>query len=182
MHLRIKSLRYSPALHALLRGAFARECTHDALLPSSHAYALAKSRRLRKARRALPPAARCIPSRSGTFYSPCELRAEDLDACEDILLDSLRAPKVLQVPRAPLGEMALARSSGVLDMQDFGGSARAKRESGAAEEVQTREHTFTIARDGVLNCLGVFIWVDLGVGAPAKISDEEIACGGGAAR
>ena len=138
-----------------------------------HAYALAKSRRLRKARQAQPPAARCIPSRSGTFYSPCELRAEDLDACEDILLDSLRAPKVLQVPRAPIGEMSLARSSAVLDMQDFGGSAQAKRETGAVEAVQTREHVFSIARNGVLNCLGVFIWVDLGIGPAAEISDDE---------
>lgn len=142
-----------------------------------HAYALAKSRGLRRARRALPPAARCIPSRSGTFYSPCELRSEDLDACEDILLDSLRAPNVLQVPRAPIGEMSLARSSAVLDMQDFGGSARTKRETGATEEVQTREHLFTIARDGVLNCLAVFIWVDLGIGPAAEISADEMSPG-----
>ena len=143
------------------------------------AYMLAQSRR-RKARDRGQSghAGRCIPSRSGTFFTLCELRAQDLDACEDIFIDSLRSSKVILVPRAPLDAMSLACSSAVLDMQDFGGSTQAKMETGAAEEIQTREHVFTVARGGVLNCLGVFIWVDLGIGDPAAIPEPETVCNG----
>jgi hypothetical protein len=59
-------------------------------------------------------------------------------------------------------------------MQYFGMSAQSKLEAGASLEVQTREHVFLFTRDGVLNCLGVFIWVDLGIGAPAEVEEEPV--------
>jgi hypothetical protein len=94
-------------------------------------------------------------------FGACELRAR----CER----TTRHP-----PTAPLGRLASVWSQGssaVLDMQDFGGSTLEKEATGAAHDVQTREHVFTVARDGVLNCIGIFIWVDLGIGAPAEVPE-----------
>ena len=114
---------------------------------------------------------RCIPARSGTFFTPCELTAADLDGCEIVCIDSLKGPKALLVPCAPMDTLSLTASSAVLDMQDFGGRVAEKRETGATEAVQWREHTFAFTRDGVLNAFGIFIWVDLGIGAPADLPE-----------
>lgn len=127
---------------------------------------------------------RCIPSRSGTFFTLCDLDGQDLDACEDVYIDSYAKPKSILVPQAPIGEISLTGSSAVLDMQDFGGSQQDKEATGAAEDVQTREHVFTVIHDGVLNSIGIFIWVDLGIGAPADLpesptDEEELDAGSG---
>ena len=144
-----------------------------------------------------------IPSRCATFFTPCELRAAQLDACDTVLVDSARTPKVVLVSNAPLDAMALCRASGALEYYDFNRrgsplrtvSIRTQRGSlpsrGLLEshsptpaslllplssshlplsssQVQSRESLFTFEHDGVCNCLGVFLWVDLGLGGPSK--------------
>ena len=103
---------------------------------------------------------RCIPLRSGTFFTPCELGPEHLDRCEDVFIDSLRSPRAILVPCAPLADISLTGGSAPLDLQYFGRSAKSQLEAGTSLEVQTREH--------------VFLWVDLGIGAPAEVEEEPV--------
>ena len=74
----------------------------------------------------------------------------------------------------PFDRPGLVSTSQVLDYHTYGFGDEAGPGTLAGGEphnalVQTRQHECTFARDGVLNCLGVFIWVDLGVGAPPRV-------------
>ena len=111
-------------------------------------------------RRRTHPGALSIPAQCGTFFTPCELHAGDLDACDTVLCDSHSRPKVVLASCAPLERLALSNSSATLELYDFHRGA-------ALRTVQVREHEFVFVKDGVCNCLGVFIWVDLGVGGPS---------------
>ena len=55
-----------------------------------------------------PPHAISIPSRSATFFTPCELRASSLDGCENVFVNRLLSPKVILAPCAPLDRLSLA--------------------------------------------------------------------------
>ena len=83
------------------------------------------------------------------------------DGCESLLCSSEGPhPKLLLAPAAPLEDMALCASSRAFEVYDFGADA-------PLDAVQRREQEFVVAKDGELNCLGCFVWVDLGIGQPA---------------
>ena len=164
--------------------------THYLTLPRRPPRSLAalcattKAGALGKAARRRPPArdaTTTIPYRAATFFVPCELRAESLDAAETVYCDRSEAPTVLLMPCAPLDEIALSRASAVLEDHRFGASSNSRSHSRSHSQshsrstlgdtamrgVQRRDASFKVARDGVLNALGVFIWVDLGLGGPS---------------
>ena len=62
-----------------------------------------------------PSHAISIPSRSATFFTPCELRASSLDGCENVFVNRLLSPKVILAPCAPLDRLSLVLSSQILD-------------------------------------------------------------------
>jgi hypothetical protein len=108
-----------------------------------------------------------IPSRCATFFTLLELRPDSLDCCESLLCNSEGPqPKLLLAPAAPLDEMALCSSSCAFELYDFGNAA-------PLDTVQTREHELTVEKDGELNCLGCFLWVDLGIGEPAPLPHKD---------
>jgi hypothetical protein len=108
-----------------------------------------------------------IPSRCATFFNLLHLRPDSLDGCESLLCNSAGPrPKLLLAPAAPLDKMALCASSRAFEVYDFGDAA-------PLDTVQTREHSLLVEKDGELNCLGCFVWVDLGIGDPAPLSRED---------
>jgi hypothetical protein len=111
-------------------------------------------------------ATRAIPSRAATFFTPCELSSASLDGCENLYSSSAVEPKVLLVPCAPLDELGLSATCAALEMYRFGHGAR-------LSDVEARVATFEMSRDGILDCLGVFIWVDLGLGGPSPSQGTE---------
>lgn len=107
-----------------------------------------------------------IPSRCATFFTPCDLRPDSLDGCESLLCNSEGPqPKLLLAPAAPLDGIALCASSRAFEIYDCGAAM-------PLDTVQTKAHEFVVAKDGELNCLGCFIWVDLGLGEPAPPSED----------
>lgn len=104
-----------------------------------------------------------IPSRAATFFTPIELTPKALDGCENVYVDHAERPSVLLAPCAPLAELSLSRTSSLLEMHRFGVGEM-------LDAMQARESVFVLERDGLLNGLGVFIWVDLGIGGPSPAS------------
>jgi len=98
-----------------------------------------------------------IPARCATFFTPCWLRPSALAGCGTLCCSSRKQPKVLLAPAAPLPAMALATESRAFEAYDF--SPGHDIQLG-----QVRQHKLVIRRAGELNCLGCFLWVDLGVG------------------
>jgi len=122
----------------------------------------ARSTYLSKANR-YSPKPLLIPARCATFFTACWLRPRDLGACETVSCSAApqRRPKLLLAPAAPLARMALCARSCCLEAYDFAPDAP------ELQLVQRRSHELHIARAGELNCLGCFLWVDLGIGEPA---------------
>jgi hypothetical protein len=113
-----------------------------------------------------------IPSRCATFFTPCALRPASLDTCESLLCNSTSRPTLLLAPAAPLADMALCNTSAALEVYDFGSDEPLDTE-------QAHQHEFIVSKDSELNCLGCFVWVDLGIGEPAPRTDD---ASGGSAR
>eukprot|EP00966_Prymnesium_polylepis_P298723 6903441-Prymnesium_polylepis.1 len=61
--------------------------------------------------------------------------------------------------------MALSPAACAFEYYDLGASA-------PLPMVQERRHELVVSRAGVLNCLGCFLWVDLGAGQPFDGVDE----------
>ena len=120
------------------------------------------------------PKALLIPARCATFFTACWLRPRDLGACETVTAScsSEARPRLLLAPAAPLADMALCERSCCFEAFDFAPDAP------ELQLVQTRTHELRVTRAGELNCLGCFLWVDLGIGEPSPGGTAAVAGGG----